>query len=79
MNIQHLNELIRVLENVNPIDFNLEEWIVTQADLEEAKEFNDDLLRHNTNNFKTQTIAEQCAVQWVGVSRPIFYRKWFNT
>ena len=37
MNIQHLNELIHVLENINPIDFNLSEWIVTQADLEEAK------------------------------------------
>ena len=46
MNIQHLNELIRVLENVNPIDFNLAEWVVTQADLEPAKEFNDDLLKH---------------------------------
>ena len=38
MNIQHLNELIRVLENVNPIDFNLEEWVVTQEDLEQAIE-----------------------------------------
>ena len=41
MNIQHLNELIRVLENVNPIDFNLEEWVVTQEDLEQAIELND--------------------------------------
>lgn len=36
MNIQHLNELIRVLENVNPIDFNLEEWVVDQKDLQIA-------------------------------------------
>ena len=41
MNIQHLNELIRVLGNVNPINFNLEEWIVTQEDLEQAIELND--------------------------------------
>ena len=34
MNIQHLNELIRVLENVNPIDFNLAEWVVDQKDLQ---------------------------------------------
>ena len=46
MNIQHLNELIRVLENVNHIDFNVAEWIVTQADLEEAKEFINDPLEH---------------------------------
>ena len=36
MNIQHLNELIRVLENVNPIDFNLAEWVVDQKDLQIA-------------------------------------------
>ena len=36
MNIQHLNELIRVLEKVNPIDFNLEEWVVDQKDLQIA-------------------------------------------
>ena len=36
MNIQHLNELIRVLENVNPINFNLEEWVVDQKDLQIA-------------------------------------------
>ncbi len=36
MNIQHLNELIRVLENVNPIDFNLKEWVVDQKDLQIA-------------------------------------------
>ena len=36
MNIEHLNELIRVLENVNPIDFNLKEWVVDQKDLQIA-------------------------------------------
>ena len=36
MNIQHLNELIRVLENVNPIDFNLAEWVVNRKDLQIA-------------------------------------------
>ena len=36
MKIEHLNELIRVLENVNPIDFNLAEWVFDQKDLQIA-------------------------------------------
>ena len=36
MKIEHLNELIRVLENVNPINFNLAEWVFDQKDLQIA-------------------------------------------
>ena len=43
MNIQHLNELIRVLENVNPIDFNLAEWVVDQKDLQIATDLEWDI------------------------------------
>ena len=66
MNIQHLNELIRVLENVNPIDFNLAEWIVTQANLEEAKEFNDDLLKHKYQQLQDPNSCGTvcCAMGW---------------
>ncbi len=66
MNIQHLNELIRVLENVNPIDFNLEEWIVTQADLEEAKEFNNTPLRRKYQQLQDPNSCGTvcCAMGW---------------
>lgn len=66
MNIQHLNELIRVLENVNPINFNLEEWIVTQADLEEAKEFDNDPLKHKYQQLQDPNNCGTvcCAMGW---------------
>lgn len=32
MNIQHLNELIRVLENIKPVDFNLIDWVIKSED-----------------------------------------------
>ena len=66
MNIQHLNELIRVLENVNPINFNLEEWVVTQADLEEAKEFNSNLLKHKYQQLQDPNNCGTvcCAMGW---------------
>lgn len=66
MNIQHLNELIRVLENVNPINFNLEEWVATQADLEEAKESNDDLLKHKYQQLQDPNNCGTvcCAMGW---------------
>ena len=66
MNIQHLNELIRVLENVNPIDFNLSEWIVTQEDLEQAKEFNNDPLEHKYQQLQDPNNCGTvcCAMGW---------------
>ena len=66
MNIQHLNELIRVLENVNPIDFNLEEWVVTQADLEEAKEFNNTPLSRKYQQLQDPNNCGTvcCAMGW---------------
>ena len=66
MNIQHLNELIRVLENVNPIDFNLEEWVVTQADLEQAKEFNNDPLEYKYQQLQDPNNCGTvcCAMGW---------------
>ena len=66
MNIQHLNELIRVLENVNPIDFNLEEWVVTQDDLAEAKEFNENLLSHKYQQLQDPNNCGTvcCAMGW---------------
>ena len=66
MNIQHLNELIRVLENVNPIDFNLAEWVATQADLEEAKEFNNDHLEHKYQQLQDPNNCGTvcCAMGW---------------
>ena len=66
MNIQHLNELIRVLENVNPIDFNLEEWVVTQADLEEAKEFNNTPLSRKYQQLQDPNSCGTvcCAMGW---------------
>ena len=66
MNIQHLNELIRVLENVNPIDFNLAEWIVTQADLEEAKEFNNTPLSRKYQQLQDPNSCGTvcCAMGW---------------
>lgn len=66
MNIQHLNELIRVLENVNPIDFNLAEWIATQADSEQAKEFNNDPLEHKYQQLQDPNNCGTvcCAMGW---------------
>ena len=66
MNIQHLNELIRVLENVNPIDFNLEEWIVTQEDLDQAKEFEVYLSKHKYQQLQDPNNCGTvcCAMGW---------------
>lgn len=66
MNIQHLNELIRVLENVNPIDFNLAEWIVTQEDLEQALEFNNTPLSHKHQQLQDPNNCGTvcCAMGW---------------
>lgn len=66
MNIQHLNELIRVLENVNPIDFNLAEWIVTQEDLEQAIEFNNTPLSHKHQQLQDPNNCGTvcCAMGW---------------
>lgn len=66
MNIQHLNELIRVLENVKPIDFNLEEWVVTQDDLAEAKEFNENLLSRKYQQLQDPNNCGTvcCAMGW---------------
>lgn len=66
MNIQHLNELIRVLENVNPIDFNLEEWIVTQEDLEQAIELNDTSLSRKYQQLQDPNNCGTvcCAMGW---------------
>lgn len=66
MNIQHLNELIRVLENVNPIDFNLEEWVVTQEDLEQAIELNDTPLSRKYQQLQDPNNCGTvcCAMGW---------------
>lgn len=66
MNIQHLNELIRVLENVNPIDFNLEEWVVTQEDLKQAIEFNNTLLSRKYQQLQDPNSCGTvcCAMGW---------------
>ena len=66
MNIQHLNELIRVLENVNPIDFNLEEWVVTQEDLKQAIEFNDTPLSRKYQQLQDPNSCGTvcCAMGW---------------
>ena len=66
MNIQHLNELIRVLENVNPINFNLEEWVVTQEDLEQAKEFEVYLSKHKYQQLQDPNNCGTvcCAMGW---------------
>ena len=66
MNIQHLNELIRVLENVNPINFNLEEWVVTQEDLEQAIEFNNTPLKHKYQQLQDPNNCGTvcCAMGW---------------
>lgn len=66
MNLQHLNELIRVLENVNPINFNLEEWIVTQGDLEQAIEFNEPTLSHKYQQLQDPNNCGTvcCAMGW---------------
>ena len=66
MNIQHLNELIRVLENVNPIDFNLEEWIVTQEDLEQAIEINNTPLSRKYRQLQDPNNCGTvcCAMGW---------------
>ena len=66
MKIEHLNELIHVLENVNPIDFNLAEWIVTQEDLELALEFNNDPLEHKYQQLQDPNNCGTvcCAMGW---------------
>lgn len=66
MKIEHLNELIRVLENVNPIDFNLEEWVVTQADLEQAIELNDTPLSRKYQQLQDPNSCGTvcCAMGW---------------
>ena len=66
MNIQHLNELIRVLENVNPINFNLEEWIVTQEDLDEALKFNNTPLSRKYQQLQDPNNCGTvcCAMGW---------------
>ena len=66
MNIQHLNELIRVLENVNPINFNLEVWFVTQEDLEQATEFNNAPLSHKYQQLQDPNNCGTvcCAMGW---------------
>ncbi len=66
MNIQHLNELIRVLENVNPIDFNLEEWVVTQEDLEQAIELNNTPLSRKYQQLQDPNSCGTvcCAMGW---------------
>ena len=66
MKIEHLNELIRVLENVNPINFNLAEWIVTQEDLELALEFNNDPLEHKYQQLQDPNSCGTvcCAMGW---------------
>ena len=66
MNIQHLNELIRVLENVNPIDFNLAEWVATQEDLKQAIEFNDTPLSRKYQQLQDPNNCGTvcCAMGW---------------
>ena len=66
MNIQHLSELIRVLENVNPIDFNLAEWVVTQEDLEQAIELNDTPLSRKYQQLQDPNNCGTvcCAMGW---------------
>ena len=66
MNIQHLEQVIRVLENVNPINFNLEEWVVTQEDLEQAKEFEVYLSKHKYQQLQDPNNCGTvcCAMGW---------------
>lgn len=66
MNIQHLEQVIRVLENVNPINFNLEEWVVTQEDLEQAKEFEVCLSKHKYQQLQDPNNCGTvcCAMGW---------------
>ena len=80
MNIQHLNEIIRVLENVNPINFNIEEWVVTQAQLEQAKKIQPQPFRTQIpTTSRPKQLRNSLLRNGLGVSRSILYQKWFNT